>query len=130
MNDSMRADRLAGLLNRVEGIRGEMVSMDLNKVETAEDQARERFGSVLQRAVALSGMTDKEACVALGAVIDPSGDAIDKGQFSRWMAGKENPPMWRWYRVPRLRDALRAVEAMDAGLRVRTVIEDDRRQTA
>jgi hypothetical protein len=128
MPQSVRVERRSALLNRVEDIRGPMAKADLNLVEkVTEDQARERFGAVLQRAVALSGMTDKEACAALGAVVDPDGDPIDKGQFSRWLSGKENCHMWRWYRVPRLRDALRAMEAIDAGLRVRTVIEDDRR---
>lgn len=110
------------LLKRLEGLRLDMARVDLKKVEELETDAREGFGRVLRRAVAISGWSEKEACAALGAVIDPEAPPIDKGQFSRWMSGKENPQMWRWMLVPRLRESLRHAEALDAGLMVEMVI--------
>ncbi len=126
MSSSLQSLPIDAPLKRLENVRAEMAKALLNTVESdPEASAREAFGRVIRRAVALSGMSDKEACVALGAAVDVDAEPIDKAQFSRWLSGKENPQVWRFYAVRSLRDSLRAAEALDAGLVVETVIRDD-----
>jgi hypothetical protein len=105
-----------------DGLRPHMAKADLKELETA---ARADYGRLLEWAIAISGMNKSEACIALGECFE-GGKPLDPAQLSRWLSGTENPQMWRWQRVQRLRDSLRVAEAMKHGLRVRTVIEDDR----
>ena len=123
MSASLHPQRSGTPRNSLEDVRGRMAKADLKKVE---EQARAAFGRVLRTAVAISGMSDKEACVELGAVTED--DPISAAQFSRWLAGTETAQLWRWYLSRKLRTALRTAEALDAGLRVRTVIEEDDRR--
>lgn len=125
MQSSVRAEAEGTPRNRFEDVRSRMAKADLKKVE---EQGRAAFGRVLRTAVALAGMTDKEACVELGWVTED--EPISAAQFSRWLAGTETAQLWRWYLSRRLRTALRTAEALDAGLRVRTVIEEDDRRLA
>lgn len=124
MDDRMPAAELSPLLKDVDVPSPPMAKADLNVVEKA---GRAAHGRVLKRAIELAGLNDKEAGALLGAVV-PGGKPIDKAQLSRWFGGEENSQMWRFFAVPRLRDAYRIAEAEAAGhVVVKTVIEMVRR---
>jgi hypothetical protein len=49
---------------------------------------------------------------------------VSRAQFSRWLLGKENAQVWRWYQHDTLGPALIAAQAeVTPGATVRTVIE-------
>jgi hypothetical protein len=38
---------------------------------------------------------------------------VDARQLGRWYSGDESPQMWRYHDIPKVRRALRLVEALD-----------------
>ena len=77
-------------------------------------EERAAYGAVLRRASELVGMNRDQTAQALGAA---------PAQISRWWSGDENPQVFRYYRHPRLRAALRLAEALtDDRVHVETII--------
>lgn len=96
----------------LEKVTPRMAKVDLKKVE---DQARRDFGAVLERAIDLAGLIQKEAAARLG---------VDPAQVARWISGMENAQCWRFHRDELLGPALIAAQAeVTEGATVRTVIE-------
>ena len=78
-----QASRLTPL-QRLETVRPRMAKV-LNAVETP---SRVPAGLALRRAIAIVGLSDKEAADVLG---------IDKSQLSRWLSGGETIQLHRVY---------------------------------
>lgn len=66
------------------------------------DEAKRRYGKVLERAVQLAGLSKKEAAAAI---------QCDPGQLGRWFSGDENPQAWRFHAHPTLGGALLEAQA-------------------
>lgn len=112
-SSSVRDTTPSGHRNSLASVRPTMAKADLKKVE--EEKGRRIFGQICARAVELAGLIDKEAAARLG---------VEPPQFSRWLAGTENPQCWRFHQDDLLGPALIAAQAEQTeGVTMRTVIE-------
>jgi hypothetical protein len=94
-----------------------MAKADRKKVDEAVQ--RQRFGEILRRAVELSGLIEKDAADQMD---------VERGQFSRWLSGKENAHVWKFQAHELLGPALIAAQAeVTPGATIRTVIELERK---
>lgn len=84
MASTMPATGPASPLQRLEAVRPRMAKV-LNAVETPD---RAPVGAALRRAIAIVGLSDKEAADLLG---------LDKSQLSRWLSGGETIQLHRVY---------------------------------
>ena len=96
----------------LEDVRPQMAKADVNKVEDRDFRAE--IGGVVQRAISLAGMTQKEAAAAMGR---------DSAQVARWIAGTERPQFDALMAVERLQEPTVIALAQVAGARTSTRIE-------
>lgn len=82
--------------------------------------APSRIGAVIERAIALSGMTKQQAAGEMGYA-DPSA-------LSRWIAGTDDVQFERLWSVPSLRAGVIAAlaEAAESVVRIQTVVTIER----
>lgn len=103
-------------LNKLDDVSPSMAKADLKKVDLAW---REQIGAAIARAIALAGLTRKEAAAAL---------AKDEATVARWVAGIERPMFDALWAVPVLRTPLiQALAEMAEGVVVETVVRMRRR---
>ena len=91
-------------------------SVGLPKREIVSDQAKkEQYGRILKTVQHVLGKNRDQMADLLGT---------DPRQLGRWYAGDETPQMWRYHAIPKVRRALRLVEALDDadGATVQTTI--------
>ena len=91
-------------------------SVDLRKAEKpSEREQKEAYGRLLKAVQYMLGKNLNEMAELLN---------VDPRQLSRWYAGTEQPAMWRWHAIPKVRRTLRLAEAIEdsEGCEVRTVI--------
>ena len=100
-----------------DDVRPAMAKSVLKKVD--EDDGRRRFGAILRRAVELAGLIEKDAADQM---------SVERGQFSRWLSGKENAHVWKFQAHDILGPALIAAQAeATPGATIRVVIELERK---
>jgi hypothetical protein len=98
-------------LNRLEHLSPSMAKADLKKVEVAW---KEQIGAAIARAIALAGLTRKEAAGALDK---------DEATIARWVSGLERPMFDAMWAVPVLRRPLiQALAEMADDVIVETVV--------
>lgn len=108
MSHSLASVAASSPLQRLEQVRPVMAKV-LNPVEVM----RPKVGATLRRAIAIVGMSDKEAADLLG---------IDKSQLSRWLAGTESIQLHRIY-ATKLHGPFAIEQARDAeGCAVETTV--------
>ena len=91
--------------------RPRMAKADAKKVD-ADWQAA--VGEAVRRAVASSGLSDKEAAAKVG---------VDPTEFSKWLKGERRPHFDRLFAVPELREPLCVQLARLSGADVHTHVE-------
>lgn len=82
---------------------------------------RELVGAAIRRAVALAGLSHKEAAAQIG---------VNDAQFGKWLSGNENPQVHRVFAVVALRQpfVVALAEQCEAeGISVRTVVTLERK---
>ncbi len=113
-----------GHLNGSKPARGEMPIPGMVKAVlpvvpkreiVSEREKKEAFGRLLKAVQYVLGKNRDEMAALLGT---------DPRQLGRWYAGDESAQMWRYHDIPRVRRALRLVEALDdiEGCTVETTI--------
>lgn len=70
----------------------------------SEREKKEAYGRILKTVQHVLGKNRDEMAHLLGT---------DPRQLGRWYAGDETPQMWRYHDLPKVRRALRLVEALD-----------------
>lgn len=85
------------------------------------DGGREMVGAAIRRAVALAGLSHKEAAAQIG---------VNDAQFGKWLSGNENPQVHKVFAVEALRQPLvlaLAEQCETEGISVRTVVTLERK---
>lgn len=117
---------MASTVARRLGIRHPM-SLDIGPLRPAKANVnpvdidwRHAIGGAIARAVAMAGLSHKEAAAKVGA---------DEAEFSRWLSGVRRPQMDKLFAVEELREPLIvALAGLDPlTFTVRTTIESKRR---
>ena len=80
-------------------------SLDVPKREKpSEREKKEAYGRILKTVQHVLAKNRDEMAQLLN---------VDPRQLGRWYAGDETPQMWRYHAIPKVRRALRLVEALD-----------------
>jgi ribosome-binding protein aMBF1 (putative translation factor) len=96
----------------LEEVRPEMAKAEFKKVENVDFRAQ--IGRVVGRALAMAGLSQKEAAGEIGC---------DVAQMARWVAGTERPQFDRLFAVEALREPLCVALAQMAGATVHQHVE-------
>lgn len=112
MTPTMSDTARTALLERLEHATPVQAKANLKNLE---QPWRERIGRAIQRALAIAGVTQKEAAGLLDR---------DQAQVARWIAGAERPQMDTLFAVEMLRQPLivALAELAGAGVEVTTAI--------
>jgi hypothetical protein len=88
-----------------ENPKARMVKADLPKRENrSEREKKEAYGRLLKTVQHVLGYNRDQ----MANLLD-----VDARQLGRWYSGDESPQMWRYHDIPKVRRALRLVEALD-----------------
>lgn len=96
----------------LEDVHPKQAKAYLKPVETVN--FAEEIGGAVERAVALAGLSKKEAAAVVG---------VEAAQLSRWIAGTERPQFDRLFAVAELREPMVVALAKVAGAEIETQIK-------